>query len=153
MTGKKGGKPTIPNHRAPQPFGNKTETSSTKDAIDEKPSPKTGTNSINLNGLELTDIPPRPPHSNDHNPLWSLGNFASVLQILGAILVAAFFIWNLSSKIDIVKDDVKEVKTKIEHLDESVTKQTSAIDNMSNSVQRLENENRRTQDLVSQRKK
>jgi peptidoglycan hydrolase CwlO-like protein len=146
MSGGKRNNP-IPSQRTPQPKFS-ADTSATIDNVERS---DFGTNSIKTKGMEFTDIPPRPAHSNGN---WSfVNNAASALQVISVILVAAFFIWNLSSKIDTVKDDVKEVKTKIERLDESVTKQTSAVDNVSNSVQRLEDESRRTQDLVRDRKK
>lgn len=119
----------------------------------EGPNPRSGTTGIGIAGLEYEDIPP-PNVQRDHPPQnWTLEKIGSISGIATAAIIVIIFFYSMNSNVNDVKADVKESKGKIERLDEKANKQASVIENVANSVQRLEGEIRRTQDYVHDRRK
>ena len=148
MTGTSGYGPRIPNRQTNAAIRNVMQTSGTID----RPNPRSGTNGIGVDGFKYEDLPP--PKSHDHTlQSWSLERVGSYLGIAVVAISVIIFFYSMNSNIEIVKIDVKDGKDRIERLDEKVNKQTSAIESVTNSVQRLEGEIRRTQDYVQNRKK
>lgn len=148
MTVRRGSGPRIPNRQTTPSLRGDLGTSATS----EGPNRVSGTSNVGVEGLDYVDIPP--PSARHATPSnWTAEKIGTYLAFALAALSVIFFFWHMDSNIDAIKSDVKEEKDKIDKLDEKSNRHTSSLENVTNSVQRLEGEIRRTQDYINNRKK
>lgn len=141
----------IPNRPTSSVLRGDLGTSSTTDK--EGPKVELGTSRFGVAGLNYE---PLPPVKERHAPTEGYWTMEKILAALGGVVVlitVVIFFNRMDSNISDVKADVKEEKDKIGKLDEKSNKQTVAIEMVTGSVQRLENEVRRTQDYIQEKKR
>lgn len=152
MTRKKASGQHIPNRSTNSVLRRDLGTSATTDK--EGPKVELGTASFGIHGLNYEPIPPRVKAL--HAPTEQYWTFEKILAALGGIglLIAVVLFFNhMDSNISDVKADVREGNDKMGKLEEKSNKQTAAIEIVTGSVQRLENEVLRTQDYIQEKKK
>lgn len=109
-----------------------------------------GTGGQNYNDMQYVPLPPvaRPPSQGESHQWSFVEKFGVVVGLLVVFGSLVGFFFRLDSNVDGLKSDVKEVKTKIEKLDEQTVKQINSGERVSTELQRLGEEERRTQDYV-----
>lgn len=152
MTRKKASGQPIPNQATNSVLRRDLGTSATTN--EEGPKVGSGTTSFGINGLNYEPIPPRvkEPHA-QIEPYWTFDRILAALGGIGLLIAVVLFFNHMDSNISDVKADVREGNDKMGKLEEKSNKQTAAIEIVTGSVQRLENEVLRTQDYIQEKKK
>jgi hypothetical protein len=120
----------------------------------EEPNLQSGTGSLEIPELTYEPLPPvKERHAQTVTSYWTMEKILSVLGGVAILISIVIFFNHMDSNISDVKFDIREQKGKIEVLDGKANRQTVLIEMTNGSVQRLENEVRRTQDYIQQKKK
>ncbi|MGS0742008.1 hypothetical protein ACVBEF_09260 [Glaciimonas sp. GG7] len=116
----------------------------------EGPRAELGTH-LGVHNLHYVPLPPMAERH--HAAYWTWEKVCTALGGVAILISIVIFFYHMDSNISDVKSDMREEKNKIGNLDEKSTKQTTSIEMVNGSVQRLESEVRRTQDYIQQQKK
>lgn len=120
----------------------------------EGPKIEPGTGGLRTDRLDYQPLPPVKERAVPTEPsYWTLEKVLAVLGGIAALIAVVSFFLHMDSNITDVKADVREGKDKIGKLDEKASRQTAAIELVSGAVQRLDNEVRRTQDYLHDKKR
>lgn len=121
---------------------------------EEEPKVELGTDRFGVAGLNYEPLPPvKERHAPAEPAYWTMEKGLAALGGVAVLITVVIFFNHMDSNISDVKADVREQKDKIGKLDEKSNKQTVAIEIVTGSVQRLENEVRRTQDYIQEKKR
>lgn len=109
-------------------------------------------------GIRFVDAPaPVPASTNiaDNKMTWEKiqASTGFWLTIAGTLVGLSYFFFQMNSNISDVKSDVKESLARIGKVDEKVEKTSHTLDLANGSIQRLESEVRRTQDMYQKNNK